>query len=473
MGHAQDRLNQLLSLPTRIGRGGRMDATRFGQWLKPTPKHAAPPSAVERPPSPLLRTATPLLALMLRVPGLTPPTNIDGLRQRIIAALRRFQSAARAAHVPPDQMRAAHFILCAALDDIIAHTAWGRAADWTERGLIRTFHKTIEPGPSFATLLTYIQATPAEHLEELELVAICMALGFEGRTRTMPQGKDAFQRLRDDIHRIIAQERRVPVHELSPSWRGVTAPPLPLAAVLPTWVVACLTGVALTGLYIVLAFSLGRDADRTFKQLAALLPDRPAMIVHQEPLPQPAAQPTGPPPPTAVEPSAPPAQPEPPAMPAAPQPLSARALKLQAALAREAGNGLVEILSTSDAAAPDILRIPAGTAFARNGDTLSRPGHDLAEHLAALLDHEPGRILVVGHTDDSFEPSLRFHSSVALTEARARAIARILVAHLNVPERVDIEGRADTEPLLPNTSAANRDRNRRVEIILAPEEKRR
>ena len=406
-----------------------------------SPLPSAAPDAQAALLNPLVRTATPLLALMARLPALPPPGNLDGLRHRIIAALRRFQSAARAAGVGADQMRAAHFTLCAAFDDIIAHTGWGRAANWAERGLIQTFHKTIEPERGLTTLLDYMLTEPRRHICELELISLCMALGFEGRYRVQDDGPPAFRLAREQLYRAIAGVRGEPSAELSPEWRPAPAPRKPFTALVPPWVAVSLTGALFAAFYVLLTLSIGSHADRVFQKLAALLPDRPAAIAHYEPAG--AAEATT-------------------AAPGTGQ-LSTRAKRYQTALGSEAAAGMIEVVSEGDL---DILRISGVNAFVRGGETLSRPGHQLVERLAVLLDREPGHLLVVGHTDDHPALSIRIPSALALSEARARAVARVLVAHLGEPERVDIEGRADTEPLAPNTGQANRDRNRRVEIML-------
>jgi type VI secretion system protein ImpK len=404
------------------------------------------PRPVEAGANPILHTATPLLALMLRLSELPPPPNPEDLRHRIIAALRRFPSAARAAGMPPDQMRAAHFILCAALDDIIGDTAWGQRTGWSECCLTRTFYQSLEPGPSLLTLLQHIRGEPDRHRNELELFSVCLALGFEGDTRTQANGAVEFRRRREDINALIAAARG-PAAGLSPSWPGVPPPRPPPGAVLPVWVTAAVTGALLTGLYALLAFSLGSEIDGACRQLAALLPDRPALIGPAEPGARagpPAAGAT-----TVVR---------------AP---SARAGRLRDALAGETAIGQIEVVTTD---AGDVIRIPTSLAFGRADDTLSGPGHDLAEHLVVVLDRESGHIQVVGHTDDSFVPTLRFPSGTALTEAQARAFARVLVAHLRAPERVEIEGSADGGPLPPAAGPTDRNRNGRIEIILAPAE---
>ncbi|MEI6987039.1 MAG: type IVB secretion system protein IcmH/DotU [Rhodospirillaceae bacterium] len=448
--------------------------TRLGNLPVATPD--ANIASASTSPNPVLRAATPLLALMMRLPDLPAPANIDGFRQRVIAALRRFLSSARVAGVEPDLMRVSHVILCAVLDDIIGTTAWGRKSNWSEHGLISTFHQDIDGVDCLITQLDHIKADPEHHIDQLELAFICTGFGYEGQFRYLPNGASGFRQFREEIYRAITAARPPAVMELSPSWRGESAQRPPITAILPPWVLASIGGLLLTGLYMAFAFSLGGDADRLYQQMAGLLPDRPAVIVHLEPLARP----------TATTPIAAPAPPPPAAPATATTPLaitptsatvaaveqapSQRASRLRNALADEIAARQVYIVTNRDG---DVIRIPSPATFQRSSDALTRPGHELIERLAKLLDHERGRLLVVGHTDDRVAQSVRFPSSLALSEARARAVARVLVAHVRSPERVDIEGRADTDPIVPNTDATNRERNRRVEIMLSQGESRR
>jgi type VI secretion system protein ImpK len=83
------------------------------------------------------------------------------------------------------------------------------------------------------------------------------------------------------------------------------------------------------------------------------------------------------------------------------------------------------------------------------------------------LKSVPGKVIVVGHTDNT-RPGLsaRFPSNYELSKARASAVRDLLAERAGPPERYTIEGRGDSTPLVPNDSAANRARNRRVEITL-------
>jgi type VI secretion system protein ImpK len=80
----------------------------------------------------------------------------------------------------------------------------------------------------------------------------------------------------------------------------------------------------------------------------------------------------------------------------------------------------------------------------------------------------PGTILVTGHSDDVPIHTARFPSNWELSTERARSVAGLMTTKLREPGRLRAEGVADSEPLAPNDSAANRARNRRVAIVVRP-----
>ena len=86
----------------------------------------------------------------------------------------------------------------------------------------------------------------------------------------------------------------------------------------------------------------------------------------------------------------------------------------------------------------------------------------LKEIAAALKAHGDLKILIEGHTDNVGSPA----SNLTLSDARAAAVKAALVAdHGADGGRITTKGFGDTKPSVPNTSAAGRAQNRRVEIV--------
>ena len=96
---------------------------------------------------------------------------------------------------------------------------------------------------------------------------------------------------------------------------------------------------------------------------------------------------------------------------------------------------------------------------------------ELAQHVARGIERLRRVAAVVGnvrgeHAGLVLEPLAR-QMARAAAAARAAAVANVLVARDQVePTRLSVTGLADTEPRVENTSAENRARNRRVEIII-------
>jgi type VI secretion system protein ImpK len=198
------------------------------------------------------------------------------------------------------------------------------------------------------------------------------------------------------------------------------------------------TGV-LAMLYILSAFSLSEASDRLFAQAVGLPPDHMATFT----------RPSLPPPPEQPERASPP-------------PPSERA-RLATLLQPELDQKLVSIDGTD--AAP-IVRITAPTLFASASAIVSPDYTPLLRHLGTVLRAEASGIDVVGYTDNQPIRTVRFPSNYELSEARARAAAAVLEYGGIDPSHLRTEGRADADPIAPNTTPAGREQNRRIELIL-------
>ena len=158
--------------------------------------------------------------------------------------------------------------------------------------------------------------------------------------------------------------------------------------------------------------------------------------------------------PTLVRPPATPPPPPPPP-PAVPGP----AERLRAALSDLPD---IEVIGGG---ASVIVRVPAKLLFPQTNATIG--AGPLPERLIQALKAESGPIKVLGYTDSQPERSVAFPSNFALSTARAKAVRTALAAKLPEPARIVAEGRAEADPAAPNTSTEGREKNRRIDIVLA------
>jgi chemotaxis protein MotB len=99
-------------------------------------------------------------------------------------------------------------------------------------------------------------------------------------------------------------------------------------------------------------------------------------------------------------------------------------------------------------------------------------GTEVLDKLADAIKDSTDTIRVEGHTDDtpiSDKLKVKYPSNWELSAARASAVARYFeTKHFINPKRLESLGFSMYHPVAPNDSDENKQRNRRVEIVLKP-----
>lgn len=397
--------------------------------------------------SPLAAAAAPLLDLLARLStgGAAAPPDPNELRERALRALRQFEADARAAGIDPDQIRAAHYALSAALDDVVLATPQGQQSGWGARSLVSTFHQEVRGGERFFDLLAGMQKDPGRYRQALEVAWLCLSLGFQGRYRLAPRGAAELDRIREGVHQLLVQLRGPWERELSPRWKGVDAPHRPARRGVPVWVAFALAAAVLGLGWFGLAQRLNAGSDDLYARIAALPPQAPPEIARLAP-PNPPAPPTAPPP-------NPPAPPRPDVTDT-----------LRRFLAPEIAQGLVIVSGDAQRVR---VRIRNRGMFASGSGTLDPRFHSLLQRIGEALREEPGRVQVIGHSDNQPIRSVRFPSNFHLSAARAEAARAIIAAaEGRNPQRITAEGRGEAEPIASNATPEGREENRRIEVVL-------
>ncbi|MEJ5251835.1 MAG: OmpA family protein [Chthonomonadetes bacterium] len=108
-----------------------------------------------------------------------------------------------------------------------------------------------------------------------------------------------------------------------------------------------------------------------------------------------------------------------------------------------------------------------GTLFDLGSADLKPSAKQVLDQVAEALRALPNPVLIEGHTDNLPIRTAQYPSNWELSAARAARVLRYLVQKGGIPaERLIAVGYADTRPLVPNSSPANRAQNRRVDIAV-------
>jgi uncharacterized protein (TIGR02145 family) len=107
--------------------------------------------------------------------------------------------------------------------------------------------------------------------------------------------------------------------------------------------------------------------------------------------------------------------------------------------------------------------ISYGIQFDVNSDKLKPESYSTLKEISDILKENPAlRIQVVGHTDSDGDDA----SNLDLSKRRGAAVKNELVNKFScAAERLESDGKGETEPLAENNSSVNKAKNRRVEFI--------
>ncbi|WP_415899924.1 flagellar motor protein MotB [Neptuniibacter sp. QD48_11] len=140
------------------------------------------------------------------------------------------------------------------------------------------------------------------------------------------------------------------------------------------------------------------------------------------------------------------------------------AVEFAAALAQEIGEGSVEVETDGKKI---IIRIKEKGSFDSGSAELKFESIPVLAKIRDVLLNVQGNVAIEGHSDNIPYAGRRFESNWDLSVARALAVAHELFGDPRIDQsRFKVLGLADTKPLVPNDTRANRVKNRRVEIIV-------
>lgn len=389
----------------------------------------------------LAAAAAPLLQLMARLRNTVTPPDSGDLRERTVRQIKVFEQEARDKGVPLEQLRPAHYALCASLDDVVLNTPWGSSGTWSERSLVSTFHQEVRSGERFFDVLKQMRDNPGRFLPVVKLMYLCMSLGFIGQYRLSRRGVGDINRIREETYAVIVrQQPKAADPDLAPHTKGVDAPYRPARIRVPLWVAASAGLGIVAALFVWFTIGLNAASDDVFARLQGAPPAHMPTITRAPVVaPQPApAPPPRPPEPTVLD-------------------------RLRKFLQPEIEQGLVEVAGT---VGQPIVRITARGMFASGSATVDPKFKPLLDRIGLALKEEHGAVHVIGYTDDQPIRTIAFPSNFQLSTARALAAGKIMAASVGDAGRLNAEGRADADPIAPNSTPEGRERNRRIEVVL-------
>jgi type VI secretion system protein ImpK len=194
------------------------------------PAHAAKPALGGV--NPLVHAAVRVLLLATRVRKQMAPADLDELHLQCVREMRTFEERVWRSQLPEDEVVASSYALCVVIDEAVLGMRWGTRTSWVARSMSMTFHGESSCAQKLLQFVQGALADPSRYLAFLELLYICLSIGFQGGH---PIKESATQELMDgryDLLRSIHDARGMaeaePLPPVEEERRGVRR-----------WVIGC------------------------------------------------------------------------------------------------------------------------------------------------------------------------------------------------------------------------------------------
>jgi type VI secretion system protein ImpK len=389
--------------------------------------------------NPLIRCGEELFALARTLRIMPDHKNIQELRNKVLNMVKSFEGEAMGCGAGQEPTQLASYSMCCLLDEMVLHTPWGNQSNWRGESLLSTLYSDAHGGEKFFQILERVSKEPAQNIDLLEFIFICLSLGFEGKYAVMDRGMEQLERVSQNLYQAIRSQRGEAGRALSINWQGVRDRSPAISRFIPLWVVPIATcGVAVL-IYFLFNYSINQASNEVYVELNNIGKEANQLNHLSAPVNDSS---------NSQE-----------ILPAKSGSSFAESLILN--LREETMRGLVSI---NEIGYSTNIVIHNTGMFNAGSARVNESYFPLLSKIGVILKNIPGPIYVIGHTDNVPIRSLKHPSNWHLSSARANTVSKLLSFSIKEPGKIKSEGRADTEPLTNNDSPENRQKNRRVEI---------
>lgn len=386
--------------------------------------------------NPLIASAAPLLILLGRLRTGLVELQVAPLMEHVTREIDRFERVALSHGVNPHEALVAKYALSGTADDIVQNLPGADRGNWQQYSMVARFFHKRDSGVGFFQEAEKALYAPAQNWNLLELMLVCLSLGFEGQFRTMPNGAAELSRIRSAIYESLRRVHPRPDEDISVMWTPVVQGRARRFGAIPLPALAGLAALLLVAGFATALTLINRDGAVAAEDLRGVTLNAPVIQIDRTPGEAYVAE--------------------------IPQ-----LDRIRAAFAAEIADGRVGVEAKGDYIA---IRVGNLQLF-DTGSVTVKPGFaDLAGRIAEVLNAESGPILIEGHTDNvPVSGRGRFKDNYQISAARAEGVAEVLKPRLTDPARITTEGKGEDDPVGDNATPEGRATNRRVEIMLARE----
>lgn len=253
--------DKLSSTPTTVP----MDASSQQQLLPPGKFITHHPKAGLNP---LTDAAAYLFSIIGKLKQVKSYRNLSKLHQELVQELNVFQDVTKSQGYTSEYILVGRYALCATLDDIIANTPWGSQGQWDSYSLLNTLNQESMQHDRFFIILDRIIKEPSLYIDVMELMYICLSLGYKGSYRATEFSHNQLEQITNGLYKRIRAHRGDFTKILSPfPINTATNTHKKTNKKVPFWLIILVTVGIILGLFVGLGFLLETISNQAYQEL--------------------------------------------------------------------------------------------------------------------------------------------------------------------------------------------------------------
>jgi type VI secretion system protein ImpK len=155
--------------------------------------------------NPLVDAASHLFSILGKLKCLTAYRHVNKLQKELIQEINNFQTTIKQGY-KAEYLIVCRYILCATFDDILANTSWG-SQQWESVSLLSAFSQDTQHQDKFVTILERSIKDPATYIDLMELMYICLSMGYKGQYRATEHSQYQLEQITNNLYKHIRAYR--------------------------------------------------------------------------------------------------------------------------------------------------------------------------------------------------------------------------------------------------------------------------
>jgi len=187
----------------RLTNFNKSDENFFNEFKKYNPnnnKYSKNPYEISF--NPFMTVSTPLFKTVLEIQNNSIALDMNEIREDFITKINIYSETALEYKIDNMEILVTRYILCTFIDEIL-NVTFSNNDNWFNRSLLSIFHNETYGGENFFHLLDKFLKAPAKYIHILELMYVCLSLGFLGKYRVVSRGEIELSNIKESLYRQI------------------------------------------------------------------------------------------------------------------------------------------------------------------------------------------------------------------------------------------------------------------------------